>query len=53
MKINKEFRDRTDIKFGVPQGSVLRPLSSSVDMIDLFYGWEDSNVASYVDNAAL
>ena len=47
IKINKNFSDRTDIEFGVPQCSVLGSLLFNIDMIDPFYKCEDSNLASY------
>ena len=34
-------------QFGVPQGSGLELLLFNIDMINLFYECEDSNVASY------
>ena len=40
-------------QFGVPQDSVLGPLLFNIDMINLFYECEDSNVASYADDTTL
>ena len=50
IKINENFRDRTDIEFGVPQGSILGPVLFNINMIDLFYECEHSNVAIYADD---
>ena len=50
IKINEDFSDRTDIEFGVPQVSVLGLILFNINMIDLFYECEDSNVASYADD---
>ena len=53
IKINENFRGRTDIEFGVPQDSALGPILFKIDMADLFYKCEDSNVASYADDTTL
>ena len=37
IKINRNFSDRTDIEFGVLQGSILEPISFNINMIDFFY----------------
>ena len=50
IKINENFSDRTDIEFSIPQGSILGPILFNINMIDVFYECEDSNVASYADN---
>ena len=40
-------------QFGIPQVSVLGPLLFNIDMINLFYDCEDSNVASYADDTTV
>ena len=50
IKINENFSDRTDIEFGVTQGSISGPILFNINTIDLFSECEDSNVARYVDD---
>ena len=49
-KINECFSERSRVEHGVQQGSILGPLLFNIDLIDLFYECEGSNVASYADD---
>ena len=48
-KQNQCFSERSSIEHGVPQCSTLGLLLFNIDLIDLFYECEESNIASYAD----
>ena len=49
VRINNSFSEWKDIKYGVPQGSILGPLFFNIFMCDLFYTLE-YNVVNYADD---
>ena len=49
-KINERFSERSRIEHSVSQGSILGSLLFNIDLIDLFYECEESNIGSYTDN---
>ena len=48
--INNNYSRKSEIKYGVPQESVLAPLLFNIDLIDLFLECEDDNISSYADD---
>ena len=50
-KINSEFSSWEEILFGVPQGSILGPLSFNIFLCDLFFLMNDVEFASYADDS--
>ena len=47
VKIKTSYSDESNIEYGVPQGSILRPLLFKIDLIDLFFQCDYSEIASY------
>ena len=50
VRINNSYSRKSEIKYGVPQGSVLGPLLFNIDLTDLFLEYEDDNISSYADD---
>ena len=50
VRLNNSYSRKSEIKFGVPQGSVLGPLLFNIDLTDLFLECEDDNIRSYADD---
>jgi len=50
VRINNEFSEWKDIKYGVPQGSILGPLFFNIYLIDLFLFTENFDLVNYADD---
>ena len=50
VKINDKYSSWSEILFGVPQCSILRPLFFNIFMCDMFYFLEDFDITNFVDD---
>ena len=50
VKVNSNYSSWAEILNGVPQGSIIGPLLFNIYLIDLFYFFEESDIASYADD---
>ena len=52
-KVNGSFSSWLELKYGVPQGSILGPLLFNIFLNDMFYFVKDTKVANYADDNTL
>ena len=52
-KVNGSFSSWLELKYGVPQGSILGPLLFNIFINDMFYFIRDTKIANYADDNTL
>ena len=50
VRINNSYSRKSEVKYGVPQGSVLGLLLFNIDLTELFLECEHGNITSYADD---
>ena len=50
VRINNDFSEWKDVKYGVPQGSILGPLFFNIFLCDLFLAMEGFDLLNYADD---
>ena len=53
IKVNDTYSSWKNISYGVPQGSILSPLLFNIHLCNLFYFFEDLDIASYADDTTI
>ena len=51
-KVNGKYSKWREVKYGVPQGSILGPLLFNIFMNDIFYFLKDAKLANYADDSS-
>ena len=52
VKIKTSYGGKISVEYGVSQGLILGPLLFKIDLINLFFECDDSDIASYADDAS-